>query len=72
MIGNSFMLGYEDLGLIDFEQFSRIFDFTDFKNFESHLSDNEIVILHLYEGQISFHLNTTDYWPAMVSRVASD
>lgn len=73
MIGNSFMLGYENLGIVDyFEKFSRIFDFTEFKNFESHLSDNEIVILHLYEGQISFHLNTTDYWPAMVSRVASD
>lgn len=64
MIGNSFMLGYEDLGLVDyFESFSRILDYTHFKNFEDHLGDNKIVILHLYEGQISFHLNTPSYWP---------
>jgi hypothetical protein len=68
MFGNSFMLNYRNAGMQNyFKEFDQILDYTYFKNLNEYVNDqHQVVILHLYETQVLFHLIQGDqnsYWP---------
>jgi|688.fasta_scaffold1047438_1 hypothetical protein len=68
MFGNSFILNYRNLGIQNyFKEFDQVLDYTSFKDLKTLINDeHQIVMLHLYETQVLFHLIQGDqysYWP---------